>query len=355
MRTAVVRVAGRSAAVAALASALDRTSPSRPDVLAVLTYHRVGTPEESPWLHPGLISATPENFAIQMEFLASHYRVVSLDEVLEARRGRRRLAPRSVLITFDDAYTDFAGHAWPVLQALSLPVTVFVPTAFPGDPDRRFWWDRLHHAFATTERRTAMDTSSGPLPMATEPDRSRSWAVLRQSLKTIPHERLEPEVERLEALLDPPPAPPGSVLGWEQLKHLGAEGVTLGAHSRTHPLLDRLPRQCLAEEVVGSIHDLRRMTGRAPSAFAYPGGAFDDQVVAAVEESGLALAFTTARPPRQPASARVNDLRHGKWLRLRRINVVRSVTPSLLRLRLLPVLARLDRPDDRAEMTVARG
>lgn len=340
VRAAVVRRAGRSAAVAALAGVLDRASPSPAGVLAVLTYHRVSTPEESPWLHPGLISATPADFAAQMEFVASHYRVVSVDEVVEARQGRRVLAPRSVLITFDDAYACFARYAWPVLSGLGLPVTLFVPTAYPGDPGRRFWWDRLHHAFATTGRRTTMASLAGTLPMATEADRCRSLAGLQQHVKTVPNEVLEAEVERVEDLLRPPPAPPGPVLGWDELNRLMAEGVALGAHSRTHPLLNQLPRRLLEDEIVGSIRDLRRETGRAPSAFAYPGGGFDDEVLATVEEAGMPLGFRTA-----PGNRKLNDLRHGAWFRLRRINVSRSATPSLLRLRLLPVMARLDRPE----------
>ncbi|MGH9037266.1 MAG: polysaccharide deacetylase family protein [Acidimicrobiia bacterium] len=293
-------------------------------------------PEEAPWLHPGLISASPESFAQQMEFLAAHYPVVSLDDVLGARLRQRRLAPRSVLITFDDAYADFADHAWPVLRRLGLPVTMFVPTAFPGDPERRFWWDRLHHAFTATDRRAPVATLAGTLPMETEADRRRSWAGLRRHLKAMPHDEFQAEVDRLEAVLDAPASPPGSVLSWSQINRLMAQGVTVAAHTRTHPQLDRLPRQRLRDEILGSIEDLRRETGRAPSAFAYPGGALDDEVVQAAQDAGVALGFTT-RPG-------LNDLRHGNWLRLRRLNVGRSATPALLRLRLLPALARLDRP-----------
>jgi peptidoglycan/xylan/chitin deacetylase (PgdA/CDA1 family) len=346
MRSAAASMAGRSAVVGALAGGLDRASPGGLDLLGVLTYHRVSRPEERPWLHPGLISATPESFAQQMEFLASHYRIVSLDDVLDARQHRRPLGPRSVLITFDDAYVDFAEHAWPVLQQMGVPVTLFVASAYPGEPERRFWWDRMHHAFASTGRRSTLATIAGALPMADEADRRRSWATLRQHLKTVPHDVLEAEVNRLETLLEPTPCPSGAVLGWQQIKGLMAQGVTVASHSRTHPLLDRVPRRQLRDEIVGSIEDLRRATGRSPYAFAYPGGAFDDQVVESVEEAGVALAFTT-RPG-------LNDVRQGGWLRLRRVNVGRLATPSILRLQLLPALARLDRPARGARVASAR-
>lgn len=324
---------GRSPAFRSAAALVDRAGPSRPHTLGVLTYHRVAPLGGSPWLHPGLLSATPEGFADQMAFVSARYQVVSLEDVLDARRRGARLPCRSVLLTFDDAYADFADHAWPVLRRLGLPVTLFVPTAFPGDPDRQFWWDRLHQAFATTRWRQLLPTAAGPLPMATPEDRRRSGARLRSHLKSIPHTTLEAEVDRLVELLEPRPAPSGNVLDWSDLSRLAGEGVVLGAHSRTHALLDRVSPARLRDEVLGSAGDLQRATGRAPSAFAYPAGAHNAEVVTAVEEAGLLLSFTTRQG--------LNDLRQHAWLRLRRVNVSLAATPPVLQLRLLPALAGL--------------
>jgi peptidoglycan/xylan/chitin deacetylase (PgdA/CDA1 family) len=86
---------------------------------------------DSPSLNPRLISTTPDDFRRQVDYLASNYEVVSMAEVLEALQHRRRLSPRSVLITFDDAYSDFKDTAWPILRERHLSATVFVPTAYP--------------------------------------------------------------------------------------------------------------------------------------------------------------------------------------------------------------------------------
>src|SRR3712207_2813854 len=143
--------ATRSAAFSRFVGFLERADPQSPNLLRVLTYHRVDEPDAQPTLYPGLISATPAAFEQQMRYLSKHYNVVSMAEVLAAFQGAA-LPPRSVLVTFDDAYRDFAEHAWPTLRRYRLPATVFVPTAFPDRPQRIFWWDQLYHAVNTAHR-----------------------------------------------------------------------------------------------------------------------------------------------------------------------------------------------------------
>ena len=75
---------------------LERKIRKRRNQLAVLTYHRVAEPGATPNLDPGLISASPPQFAEQMEYLATRCHVVSLHEVLEVRRTGKTLRPRSV-------------------------------------------------------------------------------------------------------------------------------------------------------------------------------------------------------------------------------------------------------------------
>ena len=96
-------------------------------LLRILTYHRVDEPEARPWLDPGLISATPESFREQMGYLATHYQPVTIKDVITAieARNSKGLPSRAVLITFDDAYSDFKEHAWPILKHHGLPVTLF--------------------------------------------------------------------------------------------------------------------------------------------------------------------------------------------------------------------------------------
>ena len=108
-------------------------------VLRVLTYHRIVDPASGERCNPSLLSATPTGFETQMRHLARRYRVVGADEVAAAYRRERRLPDRAVLVTFDDAYRDVGEVAWPIMRALGLPATVFVPTAFMAGISGQFY------------------------------------------------------------------------------------------------------------------------------------------------------------------------------------------------------------------------
>ena len=82
-------------------------------------------------------------------------------------------------------------------------------------------------------------------------------------------------------------------LNTRQIRELEAAGMDIGAHTRTHPNLPALPAAPLRSEVDGSAADLRAILGHPVYWFAYPYGAFDARVVAAVRRAGFLLAVTT--------------------------------------------------------------
>lgn len=333
----VLAAATRGRAAAALAGLAERFDDGRPNVLRVLTYHRVDRPEARPTLNPRLISASPEAFAAQMAILAARYRVVSLADVLAAARSESRLPPRAVLVTFDDACRDFAEHAWPVMRRLGLPATVFVPTAYPDRPEYAFWWDRLYHAVTFGAFPDGLPpVLDPPLPpphrhLATSEDRARAYTALSRRVKALPHAAamtLVDDVCAAAGLGERRPEP--AVLGWDALRGLAAEGVTLAPHTRTHPLLHRVPGDVARGEIAGAVEDLRREIGTVPAALAYPDGGYDSQTLSIAGDAGIEAAFTT-----RSGINRFDAMAPADRLRLRRINVGGRVTPAVFRARLV--------------------
>ena len=303
---------------------LERLDREDPNLLRVLTYHRVEWSDAKPPPYPRA-TIPPDAFAEQMQYVSEHYHVVSVEELIPAVNARECLPRRSVLLTFDDGYQDFRGQAWPVLRALKLPVALFVPTAFPGEPGRLFWWDRLHHALMNTTRPDALETSVARLPLRSRRERENAYTRLRAHVKQMPHAEALAWVAATCHELAVPPSPP-AILSWDELRGLASEGVTVGSHTRTHPLLTRVSIEEVRTEVAGSLRDLKRELGVVLPILAYPGGAFDNRVVQILAGEGYVLAFTTVRG--------VNDLKRAHPLKLRRIHVGRRTSLALLRAQL---------------------
>lgn len=306
--------------------ALERAGSRRANLLRIVTYHDIDS---------------TSRFDEQLSYLARKYHIVGLSDVREAFTGRRPLPPRAMMITFDDAYASFATLAWPLLRTAGLPVTLFVPTGFP-DSQLSFWWDRLRHAVETTAA-----SHAGPHPLRTPADRAWALKQLKNEVKRLPHDEGMQLVDRLEHSLLPSGAHvPCRVLGWSELRRLAGEGVTLAAHSRSHPRLDRVAPDRALREIRQSLEDLERETGAAPPALAYPDGGFDEGVETSAHEAGIELAFTTCRG--------TNDLTRCNPLRLRRIHVVPEEPLELFRARLAQSSVWLNRWHRFPETTLPR-
>ena len=299
--------------------------------LAVLTYHRVDDPERRPWLYPGLVSATPAEFARQVAWLAARCAVVSMAEVLAT--PARRLPRRATLITFDDGYADLAEHAWPVLRDAGLPATLFLATGAAADRPRPFWWDRLYAAVKRSVE-TRIDTPVGLVDLAEAREDHAGFRSLLVRLKAVPHEAAIATVDLVEAAVPDTKEQAVSdrdTLQWPQLRRLEDEGLTIAPHTRTHPLLPQVAAEEARAEIERSRDELAAALSKpCLEAFAYPSGAYDDATVDIVRQTGVQLAFTTEPGLNGPRMDR---------LRLRRFNVGRRSSPGVLAARF--VAARL--------------
>jgi peptidoglycan/xylan/chitin deacetylase (PgdA/CDA1 family) len=99
-------------------------------------YHHVGIHTES--LGHQRLWISPERFAEQMSYLSqSGYHCLTLRDVAVRLRESRRV-PRTVVLTFDDAYKTFYEIALPILRQYGFSATVFAVTGEVGGVSR---WD----------------------------------------------------------------------------------------------------------------------------------------------------------------------------------------------------------------------
>jgi peptidoglycan/xylan/chitin deacetylase (PgdA/CDA1 family) len=266
----------------------------------ILAYHNI-VPAGQPLAGDASLHVDQRVFADQLDFLAERYDVVPLADLLRGARERSRVA-----ITFDDAYLGAMSAGLEELRARSLPATVFVPPGLLGADG--FWWDLLAPPgggpLSPDLRRHALETLEG------RQDRILDWAA-KQGLSR-------------SAL--PPHARPADET--TLVAKAGQEGISLGAHTWSHPNLAAVPSAAVGEELEGSKKWLQARAPRYIAWLAYPYGLRTDAVVARAVESfeGAVLIEGGLAQSR------------GRWLTschaIPRLNVPRGLTLDGLALRL---------------------
>jgi peptidoglycan/xylan/chitin deacetylase (PgdA/CDA1 family) len=203
-------------------------------------------------------------FRRQLDLLQAHCRVTSLSDLLENGPAHDRL---SVAITFDDAYAGAVELALPELAQRGLPATLFVAPGLLGA--RTFWWDELAQGpggLSAARRRAAIDTHGG------RSDAIRAALNDHGSPASLP---------RWYACADEEPV--------RSLARF--EGLTLGAHSWSHPNLTRLTAQALIPELTRPLEWLASTTARTVRTLAYPYGIHSPEVQAAARAAGYDAAL----------------------------------------------------------------
>ena len=303
--------------------------------LRVVAFHRIDEIEAEPDLDPGLVSATPGEFRAQMEVIARHYNAVHLDDLVAAHRGEKQLPQRAILLTFDDGYLDFADQAWPILKSFGLPAVLFVPTSFPDTPGPGFWWDRLYAALTRADQKRLALEGLGEFSLEEAAGRRAAHRAIRGHVKSLPHVTAMDWLDGVIGNLAELPSI-HRVLGWDALRKLASEGLSVCSHSHLHALVTQLPPDELQKDLALSKRMIEEeLGGDAPAAaFAYPTCASDASSRQAVRDAGYEIAFGGGRSvERLPLSDPFDILR---------LPMIRYST-SLFRAQLRPSVSLLGR------------
>jgi hypothetical protein len=100
--------------------------------LTILTYHGISNeiyPDET---------VTPEEFEKQLQYIKENYKVISLEEAVEYIQADIEKIAGSIVITFDDGYSDNYHYAYPLLNKHNFPATIFLISDFINDKEGKY-------------------------------------------------------------------------------------------------------------------------------------------------------------------------------------------------------------------------
>lgn len=96
---------------------------------AILVYHSIG--EQIPEYNAPYLSEVA--FKKQMDFLyRHHYRVISLMDLVKLLREKKKIPPKTVVLTFDDGYRNNYTKVFSILKQYHFPATIFIITGALG-------------------------------------------------------------------------------------------------------------------------------------------------------------------------------------------------------------------------------
>lgn len=269
------------------------------NALLILGYHTV---VDAPLDVPDPCFTLAGQFRREMRQLqALGYRFLPLLEAVRRLRGGG-LGQPTVCVTFDDGLAGVHGSAFPVLEELGIPATVFLVTDLVDTADT-LWYCRLHDALTRARSNQLSwdgrdyDLSSGPAR------RAASWE-LQGRLKQLDEPALVRALAAIFAELACPPEgdvpedSPFRMLSAAQIARMAQSGlVAFGAHTARHTILTRTTRERSRVEIRRSLAAVAALTGEACRCFSYPNGKpgdYDGAALEALREAGVEAAVTTA-------------------------------------------------------------
>jgi peptidoglycan/xylan/chitin deacetylase (PgdA/CDA1 family) len=280
--------------------------------LTVLNYHRIDDPTR-----PGFdtfkpnISARPKDFALQMDYVARWFNVVSMSDVAEWLGGKKTLPAHAALITFDDGYLDNYLSAFPILRERNLPAIIFL-TSGHIQQDAPFYWDLIAYCFHQTANDHVTFPDGHEMAWKNEIERDRIALLLIESLKRLPETEKQGWVQRLPSLLNvtiPGGYFQGLMMNWDQIREMQKGGIEFGGHTVHHPILTRVSSAQAEDEIKNSKMRIEEELGPVVKGFAYPNGGradFNREIERLTAKAGYQAAFSLINGPTSQKEIRQN-------------------------------------------------
>jgi len=276
---------------------------------AVITYHGVlpeGYRVIDPHLDGNLLSA--EQLRQQVQFLKTHYEVISPEDFRASCEAKCKLPPRAVLLTCDDGLRNHFTAMLPVLQEAAVRCLFFVTGASRENAATMLWHEQLYLLLLAGPETIRLDlTEAGVRSEAHGRSAKRAlWRSLVGQLSAFDGERRRQMLAEIRAQLGLPEswdekyredavlAPRFLTLSREELRQMADAGMSIGAHTDSHPNLSQMPEDLVVRELRQNRQELEVILGQQVWALAYPfggPGSVSAREIALAEQCGFTCAF----------------------------------------------------------------
>lgn len=282
--------------------------------LTIVMYHYVRPLMDSAW--PRIKGLEFAQFRGQLDYIQRYYHPITVQHLIGAIAGGEQLPSNSILLTFDDGYSDHFHFAFKELAARRLSGAFFVPAC--AMIDRRILdVNRIHYILAAVDdpgalaahidRAVLEAAEEFALPAPSElraatsktsrwdqPDVAYVKRMLQDGLPPEMRRRLIDELFARFVTRDPLSFADELYLTTEQAREMADSGMHIGSHGESHERLSLMDTDAQRREITDSLRIFPAI-GRSAQGFTfcYPYGSYDRRTVAILEDLGCSAAFTT--------------------------------------------------------------
>lgn len=280
--------------------------------ISIVMYHYVRPIADSDT--PNLRGLELDGFKRQLDFLTSHFTVITAQHLLDAIRGKDLLPEKACWLTFDDGYRDHYEFVFPELLQRKLQGTFFPPQAAV---EKRHLLDvnAIHHLLEKcSDPKLLMEAIHKKLldQGATEGDihgyKKRYWKanrfddaetiyVKRMLQHALPLETRKGLLEELtKNFLERTSYDLADQLYMttDNLRQMISNGMFVGSHGSAHQWLDKMDLASQEEDIATSLQFLNRLGADSRDwIMCYPYGAYSDVTLSIIERLGAAAGVTT--------------------------------------------------------------
>lgn len=263
------------------------------NILTILIYHRVLDAPDP--FYKGEVSK--EEFRLHMSIVSSYFTVLPLNEALICLE-KDTLPERSLCITFDDGYTNNFTNAFPILKEFGFSATFFIATRYIHGG--MMWNDIIIETLKKADC-VEMDLTRiglGKYMLDSQESRIDSAHAIINSIKYF---KPGDKDRCLDYLLEyyPVDLPEHIMMNETQIREMYECGMTMGAHTVTHPILRCITEKQAKDEIAESKEVLQQILDSKVELFAYPNGKpnqdYSLEHVEMVKKCGYKGAVTTSQ------------------------------------------------------------
>jgi len=264
------------------------------DDLRIIAYHRICDVDNVN--DPELVSATVDDFDWQISYIKKYYNPLTFAQVIERLNNNQKLPANSIIVTFDDGFTDNYRNAYPILKKYLVPATFFISTGYIGS-DETFWFNFISRTIMRNPGKSIEVLSREYNISESLVDRRTLVPIILEICKRVANSKRLEIIENIKSQLgdfencDVLAKP----MSWENIREMSANGIEFGSHSVTHPILSQLTPEEMKIEICDSKKEIENQINREIQVIAYPvGGDFsiNQAVLDEVELAGYELGAT---------------------------------------------------------------